>query len=234
MKKYILGINSIGFNTSASLICDKKIVASVEEERLSREKRTRKFPTKAIKFCLDKANIRFEDLEALAVSWNPLINLEKFDINNSQNSSYIPSILHSTLNYIIRDLKDVKKDFFLQNLELKNGKKLKIFFVNHHLSHASSFFISNFNESSIVTADAFGENQCIGFYSGNKNNLKKIFEQRFPHSLGSFYSTFTEFCGFKAQSEEWKLMGASAYGKKSIYQKKLMIWLNLIIRGDFF
>ena len=234
MKKYILGINSIGFNTSASLICDKKIVASVEEERLSREKRTRKFPTKAIKFCLDKANIRFEDLEALAVSWNPLINLEKFDINNSQNSSYIPSILHSTLNHIIRDLKDVKKDFFLQNLELKNGKKLKIFFVNHHLSHASSFFISNFNESSIVTADAFGENQCIGFYSGNKNNLKKIFEQRFPHSLGSFYSTFTEFCGFKAQSEEWKLMGASAYGKKSIYQKKINDLVKFDNKGGFF
>ena len=234
MKKYILGINSIGFNTSASLICDKRIIASVEEERLSREKRTRKFPTKAIKFCLDKAKIKFEDLEALAVSWNPLINLEKFDINNSQNLSYIPSILHSTLNHIIRDLKNLKKDFFLQNLELKNGKTLKIFFVNHHLSHASSFFISNFDESSIVTADAFGENQCVGFYSGNKNNIKKIFEQKFPHSLGSFYSTFTEFCGFKAQSEEWKLMGASAYGKKSVYQKKINDLVKFDNKGEFF
>ena len=234
MKKYILGINSIGFNTSASLICDKRIIASVEEERLSREKRTRKFPTKAIKFCLDKAKIKFEDLEALAVSWNPLINLEKFDINNSQNLNYIPSILHSTLNHIIKDLKNVKKDFFLQILELQNGKKLKIFFVNHHLSHASSFFISDFNESSIVTADAFGENQCIGFYSGNKNKIKKIFEQKFPHSLGSFYSTFTEFCGFKAQSEEWKLMGASAYGKKSIYQKKINDLIKFNNKGEFF
>jgi carbamoyltransferase len=234
MKKYILGINSIGFNTSASLICDKKIIASVEEERLSREKRTRKFPSNAIKFCLDKANIKFEDLEALAISWNPLINLEKFDINNSENSSYIPSMLHSTLNHIIRDLKNIRKDFFLQTLELKNKKRIKIFFVNHHLSHASSFFISNFNESSIVTADAFGENQCIGFYSGNKNNIKKIFEQKFPHSLGSFYSTFTEFCGFKAQSEEWKLMGASAYGKKSIYQNKINNLIKFNDQGQFF
>ena len=61
MKKYILGLNSIGFNTSASLICGNKIIAAIEEERLSREKRTRKFPDKAIKFCLDKGNIKLED-----------------------------------------------------------------------------------------------------------------------------------------------------------------------------
>ena len=53
--------------------------------------------------------------------------------------------------------------------------------------------------------------------------------QNFPHSLGSFYSTFTEFCGFKPQSEEWKLMGASAYGEKSNLYKKVK---NLISYND--
>ena len=234
MKKYILGLNSIGFNTSASLICDNKIIAAIEEERLSREKRTRKFPDKAIKFCLDKGNIKLEDLEAIAISWNPIINLENFDINNSRNSSYFPNILHSTINNVMKEIKGIKKDFFLQNLPLNNGKKLKIFFVNHHLSHASSFFVSNFKEASVITVDAFGENQCVGFYSGKKNNLKKIFQQNFPHSLGSFYSTFTEFCGFKPKSEEWKLMGASAYGKKSFYQKKIDSLINFEKDGEFF
>ena len=91
MKKYILGLNSIGFNTSASLLCNNKIVAAVEEERLSRNKRTRKFPEKAIKFCLDKENIKLEDLEAMAISWNPIINLENFDANSSSNPSYFKS-----------------------------------------------------------------------------------------------------------------------------------------------
>jgi carbamoyltransferase len=234
MKKYILGLNSTGFNTSASLICDNKIIAAIEEERLSREKRTRKFPDKAIKFCLDKGNIKLEDLEALAISWNPIINLENFDINSSRNSSYFPNILHSTINHVMKEIKGIKKDFFLQYLPLNNGKKLKIFFVNHHLSHASSFFVSNFKEASVLTVDAFGENQCVGFYSGKKNNIKKIFEQNFPHSLGSFYSTFTEFCGFKPKSEEWKLMGASAYGKKSFYEKKIDSLIKFKKDGQFF
>ena len=49
--------------------------------------------------------------------------------------------------------------------------------------------------------------------------LIKFGGQKFPHSLGSFFTTFTEFCGFKPQSDEWKLMGASAYGDEKILQK---------------
>ena len=234
MKKYILGLNTTGFNTSASLIVDNKVIAAVEEERLTREKRTRKFPTNAIKFCFDKAKISFEDLYAIAISWNPIINLENFDINHSKNSSYFPNILHSTLNHIMKDLKNIKKDLFHQNLRLQNGKDLKIFFVNHHLSHASSFFLSPFNESSILTVDAFGEKQCIGLYTAKKNKIKKVFEQDFPHSLGSFYSTFTEFCGFKPKSEEWKLMGASAYGKKSTFQKRIESLIKFDKKNNFY
>ena len=226
MAKYILGLNSIGYNTSASLIKDNKIVAAIEEERLSREKRTRKFPINAIHFCLDRANIKFEEIDSLAISWNPLINLEKFDINASQNYSHIPSILSSTLNYMLRDIKNINKDFFVQNLYLKNNKKIKIFFVNHHLSHASSFFLSGFSNANILTMDAFGENECVGFFNAKNNKIKKISAQNFPHSLGSFYSTFTEFCGFKPQGEEWKLMGASAYGQNSNFYGKVKKLIN--------
>ena len=218
MKKIILGLNSIGINTSAALIIDNKIICAVEEERLNRQKRTRKFPIKSIEFCLNKANIKIEDLSAIAISWNPTINLEKFNSNMSENLNYIPSMLHSTLNFIIRDLKKLKnRDYFSQNLLINDNKQLPIYYVNHHLSHASNFHFSPFTNASILTLDGFGENECMSFYSGKNNKLKKILSQNFPHSLGSFYSTFTEFCGFVPQSEEWKLMGASSYGKMSNY-----------------
>ena len=47
MKNIILGLNAIGINTSASLIIDNKLICAVEEERLNREKRTRKFPIRS-------------------------------------------------------------------------------------------------------------------------------------------------------------------------------------------
>ena len=221
MLNYILGLNSIGFNTSASIFKDGKLIAAIEEERLTRKKRTRNFPVNAIKFCLESANISLDNLDAIAISWNPLINLEKFENNISSNISYIPSILSSTINYILRDIKNYNKDYFVQNIYLKNKKKLKIYFVNHHLSHASMFYLSGYKEANILTTDAFGENKCVGFYHGKGRSLKSISSQNFPHSLGSFYSTFTEYCGFKPQSEEWKLMGASAYGKKSKFYLKI-------------
>ena len=162
MKKIILGLNSIGINTSASLIIDNKIVCAVEEERLNRQKRTRKFPIKAIEFCLNKANIKIENLSAIAISWNPTINLEKFNSNMSENLNYIPSMLHSTLNFIIKDLKKLKnREYFSQNLWINDNKQLPIYYVNHHLSHASSFYFSPFKNASILTLDGFGENECI-------------------------------------------------------------------------
>ena len=51
--------------------------------------------------------------------------------------------------------------------------------------------------------------------------------------LGAFYSTFTEICGFKPQNDEWKLMGAAAYGNKSIYYKKIKNLVKLIPNAGF-
>ena len=232
MKNIILGLNAIGINTSASLIIDNKLICAVEEERLNREKRTRKFPIRSLNYCLNKAKIKLSDLSAIAISWNPSINLEKFNSNMSNNLNYLPSILHSTVNYLV-DIDGPKKenDYFVQILKLQNKKELKIFYVNHHLSHASNFFFSPFTKASILTMDGFGENECMSMYSGNKNQIKKIFSQNFPHSLGSFYSAFTEFCGFKPQNEEWKLMGASSYGRNSKYLKLVRNLVELTKNG---
>tara|TARA_A100000164_G_C21935555_1_gene787920 strand:- start:71 stop:1771 length:1701 start_codon:yes stop_codon:yes gene_type:complete len=230
----ILGLNAIGYNTSASLIINGKLKCSIEEERLSREKRTRKFPIKSINYILNKFTLKLEDIDAIAISWNPLINLEKFDKYQSENHSYIPNILHSIPNYIINLSKENSKDYFLQEIKLKK-KNLKIYYVNHHLSHASSFYFSKFKKAAILTLDAFGEKQSGGFYIGSNNSIRKINDLFFPHSLGAFYSTFTEICGFKPQSDEWKLMGASAYGngKNNKFYESLKKLVKLKPNGQF-
>ena len=85
--KYILGLNAIGFNTSASLLKDGKLIGAIEEERLTRNKRTRSFPNLSIEYLLKKNNLSFKDINAVGISWNPTINLEKFDKANSTNHS---------------------------------------------------------------------------------------------------------------------------------------------------
>ena len=50
-----------------------------------------------------------------------------------------------------------------------------------------------------------------------------------PNTLGGFYSTFTEFFGFKSNSEEGKLMALASYGK---YSEKLQKKLNRFLKYD--
>ena len=231
MSKYILGLNAIGINTSASIIKDNKIIAAVEEERLTRDKRTRNFPEKSIEFCLNKLNINITDLDYIAISWNPLINLEKFNKSYNSNLDYLPNILHSSLNHLIKN-QNLNDDFMSQKIRIKN-KDIEVFFIKHHLSHASSVYFSNFNKSAILTADAFGEKETSVFYNFQNEKIKSLSANYFPHSLGSLYSTFTEFCGFKPQSEEWKLMGASAYFKNEKIINKIRNIVTLKKDGLF-
>ena len=44
-------------------------------------------------------------------------------------------------------------------------------------------------------------------------------EQRFPHSLGLLYSTFTAWLGFRVNNGEYKVMGMSPYGKPRYMDK---------------
>ena len=48
---------------------------------------------------------------------------------------------------------------------------------------------------------------------GENNKLNLLKEIKVPHSLGWFYSAFTEYLGVKAYSGEYKVMGLAAYGR---------------------
>ena len=89
---------------------------------------------------------------------------------------------------------------------------------NHHLSHAAAGFqTSPFNHATVVVIDAIGEWDTISIwaatYKNTKANYKCLWRQRYPHSLGLFYSAMTKRAGLKPLDEEYILMGMSAYGK---------------------
>ena len=67
----ILGINAYHANASAALVCDGKLVAAVEEERLNRVKYAAGFPVKAIRYCLKAAGITLDQVDHLAIPRDP-------------------------------------------------------------------------------------------------------------------------------------------------------------------
>ena len=92
---------------------------------------------------------------------------------------------------------------------------------NHHLSHAAAGFqTSSFNRATVVVIDAIGEWDTISIWGAEYNatgqaRYKKLWGQRYPHSIGLFYSAMTERVGLKPNEDEYILMGMSAYGKRT-------------------
>lgn len=220
-KTAILGVNSAGYNTSSSLIVDGQVMFAAEEERLIREKRTRRFPIQGIKQGLQTANLDFNDLDAVAVGWNPGTNLEAFNLPQSQRARYLGEIFYNVPNYLMTLKQDNSSKLSQHILDFQDGSQSKVYYVMHHLSHASSFFFSPFERAAVMAIDAFGEKHCVVFVIGEGNKMKVLWSQEFPHSLGSFYGTMTEFLGFQPDSDEWKVMGASPYGDPNRYYDKM-------------
>jgi carbamoyltransferase len=85
--------------------------------------------------------------------------------------------------------------------------------VGHHHAHAAAgYFTSGFRDAAILVVDAIGEWDTISLWEGIGTGLRRVWSQRYPHSLGLFYSAFTQRCGFKPNEEEYIMMGMAALG----------------------
>jgi carbamoyltransferase len=88
----------------------------------------------------------------------------------------------------------------------------------HHLSHAAAGFqTSTFDRAAVVVIDAIGELDTISIYQAwyddqGQAQYKKMWGQRYPHSIGLFYSAVTKAVGLKPMDEEYITMGMAAYG----------------------
>ena len=109
----------------------------------------------------------------------------------------------------------------------------KLFFSEHHMSHAASaFYPSPYKEAIIFTADGVGEWATTTVAIGIEKKIEIKKEIHFPHSLGLLYSAFTYYVGFRVNSGEYKLMGLAPYGEPKY---KDIILKNLIdVKGWFF
>ena len=93
-----------------------------------------------------------------------------------------------------------------------SGHKIK--YVDHHESHAAAgYYTSKFDNALVVVIDGIGEWDVISFWHGQGRKLKKLWSQKYPHSLGLCYSAMTSRIGLKPCEEEYILMGMSAWGK---------------------
>jgi carbamoyltransferase len=211
----ILGISAFYHDSAAALLIDGNIVAAAQEERFTRIKQDASFPVNAVRYCLEEASLKIDDLDSIVFYDKPMLKFERL---LETYYGYSPKGISSFITSIPVWLKEkvfLKKIIFDKLKEIHPYKKNKVnlLFTEHHLSHAASaFFVSKFEKAAILTIDGVGEWATASICSGDKNEIKILNELRFPHSLGLLYSAFTYYLGFRVNSGEYKLMGLAPYG----------------------
>jgi carbamoyltransferase len=225
----ILGLSAFYHDSAACLVRDGKIIAAAQEERFTRKKHDASFPKHAVMYCLREGGIVVNELECVAFYEKPFL---KFD-----------RILHSYLAYAPAGLKSfliaiplwIRERIWMKELIRRElGCDCKVFFPEHHESHAASaFFPSPFPEAAFLTIDGVGEWATTSYGVGSRNHIQMLAELRFPHSLGLLYSAFTYFTGFKVNSGEYKLMGLAPYGQPKYRDVILRELIDLKDDGSF-
>ncbi|MDD5681685.1 MAG: carbamoyltransferase C-terminal domain-containing protein, partial [Candidatus Omnitrophica bacterium] len=223
----ILGVGTpFIHDPSAVILVDGKLIAACDEERLIRKKHAMGYlPIKAIQFCLKAANLRPSDVDVVAFPWS-------HDIYREKKGEYFRRCLKPRTSHAMKVFTREKsrlrgKEQKLSTILEKTGidpKKVKKYFVEHHLAHASSaYHLSGMKDCAIMSIDGAGEFTSTLFAKSENGKIKKIKEIIWPDSLGLFYSTITEYLGFEVNDGEYKVMGMAPFGDPSKFDMSHII-----------
>ena len=200
----VLGLNAFHGDSAAALLRDGKFTFAIEEERLNRIKHWAGFPALACAACLDgvdRAAVRHVAIgrDIRANFWRKV----------GWVASHPSALGQAASRY--RNRGEVES--LPQRMRQLGLTDARVHYVEHHHAHlASAFLASPFDEGAVVSIDGFGDFSSAMWGVGRGNRIDIRGAVTFPHSLGIFYSAFTQILGFPNYGDEYKMMGLAAYG----------------------
>ncbi|MDH3733905.1 MAG: carbamoyltransferase [Gemmatimonadota bacterium] len=212
----ILGLNAYHADSSACLLQEGRLVAAVEEERFRRVKHWAGLPTQAAAWCLEKGGIGLDDVDVIAVNRDPKANLGKKVAYTLKKRPELGLVRDRLTN-----MKRVASlaDRLQEELDGSAGGPFRgvVQNIEHHRAHlASSFLVSPFDKAAVLSVDGFGDFASAAWGIGRGTDIQIDGRVLFPHSLGVFYLTITQYLGFPKYGDEYKVMGLAPYGRPEL------------------
>ncbi len=208
-------------DAAACLVADGELVAAVEEERYNRIKKTNRFPTGAVRACLDLAGVRPQDVDA--VGYNFSQELLDQGLRNYQVSAPVYPISSGV-------------DLLLHRLRTRFDWDLapdRVVFSRHHLAHAwSSFARSGMSDALVVVMDGRGEDASATVFAAGDGEMRELRSYSVPHSLGLFYQDAIGHVGY-GFGDEYKVMGLAPYGDPATYREQFRGLYALLPDGGY-
>ena len=198
-------------DAAAVLVIDGQVVSAIEEERLNRIKHSDKFPSEAIRFVLGQAGIGLPDLDQICYYGLPNYYFEKGE----------PVPLATKIREVARAAFDYEID------------EKKLYFVHHHLAHAvSTFYMSGFERSLVLSIDGQGDGISGMVLNGGGKKLEVLEKYSVPDSLGIYYLKVIDLLGYR-QFDEYKVMGLAPYGNPGTYRDIFKTFYTLLPEGRY-
>lgn len=201
----VLGICHDVLIASAALVEDGAVRCAVPEERIDRRKQSRGFPHRAVAWCLAEAGITLAEVDEIAIAWNPAIDLETIPSGWLDSRRHRGEHLLQVPGQLMRMTRATAPE---QLVLLSSGGELPpVTFVNHYDAHVGNALLqSGWDEAAVCVMDGRAERQTAMLGVARGAEVRTFAEVAFPHSLGLFYGAVTQFLGFRADSDEWKVM----------------------------
>lgn len=215
---YTLGLNAYHGDSSACIYHFNELIVATEEERIRRIKHWAGLPTEAVKFCLDEAGITLAEVDVIAISRDPRAKLGAkawYALRKGVKWSSILDRAKNSLN-VGAFKKDLAEAFGYAEADLK----ARVVYAEHHRSHmASAYFVAPFEEAAILSIDGMGDFSSTMRGRSRNGKIEVIDSVSYPHSLGIFYTAFTQLLGFPHYGDEYKVMGLAPYGQPTELDK---------------
>lgn len=215
----VLGIHD-GHNSGAALIKDGKVVAAIQEERMTNIKNYSGAPINSIKKVFDISHIHPSELSVIAISGlvrvhAPLkersLKVKLFERLSPYLHCHAFSKLYVKILHKFRKMDELNKVF--KELGIENKETV---FIEHHLAHAAcAYYQRPWDDDTLaLTIDGAGDGLCSTVNIGRDFNMERIASTIYYDSPGNiFYSEITGYLGLKRWEHEYKVMGLAPYGR---------------------
>ena len=194
---FILGISGYFHDSSICLLKNGELIEFLKEEELTRIKGSKNFPIRTLHHLIEEYALTNENVDLVVFYEKPL----KGWTARTTQSLRTPKKSFKLLSSQLKEFWNGPIGFaskLRKNLKIPEDK---IKYAPHHFSHALSAM--TFADKDIAQKpmlhfvfDGVGDDNCQSIISTKSTDASIIFEEKFPNSLGLFYSTITDFCGF--------------------------------------
>lgn len=217
----VLGVNAIYHESSAAIVVDGKLLFAIEEERLNRVKHAKPanldnphlLPHLAINECLAKAGITLEQVDVIAVSFNPIKRLVR---HRNLNEACEPEGWGTEIG----EQKFFDRIMTIPRQLTEQGFVGQFMWVDHEMAHAASaFYPSGFDNAAIISIDGIGEFESASLGEGNNRSIRFNSVVDYPNSIGFLWEKFSKFLGF-SEYDACKVMSVASFGDPEIYARQ--------------